>query len=1007
MTEHIVLGERLEILSTANEGRAWSTIKEKRGIFAGDQHHLDTKDYHDLILSDLICFKGSQGEQTDGSDDYDDVVRFSKDYTIRALTTSKAGGRFLTTNGSNAVYSISNADVTLERGFNKTCLFKIRAVNESSRGISTQSMFAEEVYPNVKVVFESTSNPGKFICINSGKTQISMEGISERCVFTIRRANLKKYLKDSDETAGKVRDGICFECQKKIGSNWVARSKTEHYVDSSGKTPLGTMDTLDGLGTWRVEQRDGCDLQGWDYGAGRWEHFLDKKRRPFQYTGKETTRCRKWVHTNSRYYSDSTGGDGENDDGKGNGRRSTFATGAGELGKLSFIPDVHEAMKQAAVNTILEEGILNDSDLNDGSIMNEEGGDNSVPGTPTRSSRKGKSDGTSPQRGSTTMTPKKSFSGDSPFGFDEKELLMRDNSDKALWSMSETIETSDSWSGDVWIRSKWISNDDDKNIQDGAVMNKICAKSNTPITSDDSNNNMEEDNNDNGDSSDNNNDDEKKEDSTNNNNNNNNNQNVADAKVKVTFTILGKEKQAKIILNNSNGDSDDEQQKEIILDLNNLTLVKVIKDEKMAHDSLALAEKSEWISRSGRLEAQVAALKEKRKGLTKLEQQPVTKKINQLLMRRLAYKDQALGRPEAEGWLKLQFAVDDGKNICEWVISPIEPVSSFVYGVQEGNGYIQGKRDNYRNQFEICRQVLVDNLSSDISKEMDAEFVQSIAKLCTDLAGMTAYQAKNCARDATMQAKQASADALEREKKLAAYQKEQMELLEATDDKIFDVINNNKTTPFVNACDEWLVDIDNTEKISLDAAKEGLEILEGQTGKLEHVLDTMKKSAEMQALLTLQYAVPLIPGSYKDWPWKGSREWRDKLERGEASGLDKMIDGLEKKAKKEAGIPVISNPLEISSGKDDSENKDTSGASSSTTNVKKEEQAKDATKTDDDNYKEAHEAEIAEETTTLLHGFARQPEEWENHKSICVCICWLLCINIILFAIYNIVPSPA
>ena len=72
----------------------------------------------------------------------------------------------------------------------------------------------------------------------------------------------------------------------------------------------------------------------------------------------------------------------------------------------------------------------------------------------------------------------------------------------------------------------------------------------------------------------------------------------------------------------------------------------------------------------------------------------------------------------------------------------------------------------------------------------------------------------------------------------------------------------------------------------------------------------------------------------------------DKLERGEASGLDKMIDGLEKKAKKEAGIPVISNPLEISSGKD-SENKDTSGASSSTVNVK-EEQAKDATKTDDD-----------------------------------------------------------
>ena len=37
---------------------------------------------------------------------------------------------------------------------------------------------------------------------------------------------------------------------------------------------------------------------------------------------------------------------------------------------------------------------------------------------------------------------------------------------------------------------------------------------------------------------------------------------------------------------------------------------------------------------------------------------------------------------------------------------------------------------------KYARQVLVDNLSSDISKEMDAEFVQSIAKLCTDLAGI-------------------------------------------------------------------------------------------------------------------------------------------------------------------------------------------------------------------------------------------------------------------------------
>ena len=132
-----------------------------------------------------------------------------------------------------------------------------------------------------------------------------MEGISERC-FCYQESQLEKYLKASDEILARLGMAFASSAKKKVNGNWVARSKTDHYVDSSGKHSLGTMNTLDGLGTWRVEQRDGCDLQGWDYGAGRWEHFFDKKRRPFQYTGKETTRCRRWIHTNSRYYQDST-----------------------------------------------------------------------------------------------------------------------------------------------------------------------------------------------------------------------------------------------------------------------------------------------------------------------------------------------------------------------------------------------------------------------------------------------------------------------------------------------------------------------------------------------------------------------------------------------------------------------------------------------------------------------------------------------------------------------------
>ena len=119
--------------------------------------------------------------------------------------------------------------------------------------------------------------------------------------------------------------------------------------------------------------------------------------------------------------------------------------------------------------------------------------------------------------------------------------------------------------------------------------------------------------------------------------------------------------------------------------------------------------------------------------------------------------------------------------------------------------------------------------------------------------------------------------------------------------------------------------------------------------------------------------------------------------RGEASGIDKMIAGLEKKAKEEAGIPTVSNPLEISMGNDNGENKDTGGAS---TPKAKANGTEAASKTADgeevvDSYKDAHDAEIAEETTTLLHGFARQPEEWENHQSICCCICFLLLLTLL------------
>ena len=100
-------------------------------------------------------------------------------------------------------------------------------------------------------------------------------------------------------------------------------------------------------------------------------------------------------------------------------------------------------------------------------------------------------------------------------------------------------------------------------------------------------------------------------------------------------------------------------------------------------------------------------------------------------------------------------------------------------------------------------------------------------------------------------------------------------------------------------------------------------------------------------------------------------------------------------------------------GKGNDENKDTGGSSTpkAKANGTDGPPPDAASKTSDgeevvDSYKDAHDAEIAEETTTLLHGFARQPEEWENHQSICLCICFLVVLDLILVIIYNVVKSP-
>ena len=56
-------------------------------------------------LTELVCFKTLGGanlvRHSHGSSDVDDVVRYGVSYTMRCLTESKAGGRFLSPNNDN------------------------------------------------------------------------------------------------------------------------------------------------------------------------------------------------------------------------------------------------------------------------------------------------------------------------------------------------------------------------------------------------------------------------------------------------------------------------------------------------------------------------------------------------------------------------------------------------------------------------------------------------------------------------------------------------------------------------------------------------------------------------------------------------------------------------------------------------------------------------------------------------------------------------------------------
>ena len=130
---------------------------------------------------------------------------------------------------------------------------------------------------------------------------------------------------------------------------------------------------------------------------------------------------------------------------------------------------------------------------------------------------------------------------------DEKELLARDNSDKALWSMTEKVDVGNAWSGDVWIRRKMTTDDA---ILDGATTHNIFTATNR----------------------------EKKEAS---NDAGNESSGAASELVKAKMVVIGDDK--KVTITWDRGEEDNETKgvsNEVVLDLNLLSCVQIVREEK-------------------------------------------------------------------------------------------------------------------------------------------------------------------------------------------------------------------------------------------------------------------------------------------------------------------------------------------------------------------------------------------------------------------------------------------
>ena len=261
---------------------------------------------------------------------------------------------------------------------------------------------------------------------------------------------------------------------------------------------------------------------------------------------------------------------------------------------------------------------------------------------------------------------------------------------------------------------------------------------------------------------------------------------------------------------NKNGEENELKKRTITIDLKtNGISIESIPEPVVAANSLEKKSREDAQTKFDKYTSTILEKEESRKKLeptNKVGKENYNKQIAKLIRDKIKVRDQMLGRPPRQGWLRMKFTTKDSasEEICELVFSPIETKSSFLVSENE---FERGKKENYQNNFEKCRQVVIDSVSD--TKEMRAMIQKDLTHVMSKLSSMKQFTTTNAADDLFQQFNKETRGMADIDQRIQEYQQKQQASLLRIKRRVQHVEDGNlvrdNTVLFVLVVGCWLL----------------------------------------------------------------------------------------------------------------------------------------------------------------------------------------------------------